>query len=90
MQQAVFHGRTLSLASLVPEAERRNQEGLMRSADTVTDFGLYASECCSAEMIFDDGDRFSTCPQCNHNCIWELEEEIVAQDEFDARNSLAA
>jgi hypothetical protein len=41
-------------------------------------------------MIFDDGDRFSTCPQCNHNCIWELEEEIVAQDEFDARNSVAA
>jgi hypothetical protein len=41
-------------------------------------------------MIFDDGDLFSTCPQCSHNCVWELEEEIVAQDEFDARNSIAA
>jgi len=51
-----------------------------KTADTVTDLGLYVSDCCSAELIFDAGDRFANCPQCNRPCDWELEEEIVSQD----------
>ena len=61
----------------------------MKTGETVTDLGLYVSECCSAELIFDDGDLFMNCPQCNHHCTWELEEEIVSIDEFEHR-SIAA
>jgi hypothetical protein len=62
----------------------------MRTGDTVTDLGLYTSDCCSAEMIFDTGDQLFKCPQCNHLCEWDLEEEIVALDEFEQMNGAAA
>ena len=62
----------------------------MRTGETVTDLGLYTSECCSAELIFDSGDRFLDCPQCNHSCLWELEEEIVTLDELQDQDRLAA
>jgi hypothetical protein len=62
----------------------------MRTGDTVTDLGLYASDCCSAELIFDTGDRFITCPQCTRACTWEMEEELVPQDDFERMNGMAA
>ena len=62
----------------------------MKTGQTVTDLGLYASECCSTELIFDTGDTFVRCPQCNQLCVWELEEEIVTQDEFERLNGVAA
>jgi len=62
----------------------------MRTGDTVTDLGLYTSECCSSELIFDTGDRFLNCPQCGHRCVWEQEEEIVSLDEFEHLNGAAA
>lgn len=62
----------------------------MRTNRTVTDLGLYASECCGAELIFDAGDRFVNCPQCNRPCFWEVEEEIVTQDEFEHADDVAA
>ena len=57
----------------------------MRTGETVTDLGLYVSECCGAELVFDTGDQMSKCPMCNHLCGWEMEEEVVALDEFDHR-----
>ena len=62
----------------------------MKTGNTVMDLGLYASECCSADLIFEMGDTFLRCPQCNHLCDWELEEEIVSQDEFERVNGIAA
>ena len=62
----------------------------MKTGEIVTDLGLYSSECCSAELIFDDGDCFLTCPQCNHLCNWELEQELVTQDQFEGLNGVAA
>ena len=62
----------------------------MKTGDTVADLGLYASECCSSELIFDTGDRFANCPLCNRPCVWELEEELVTQDEFERLNGVAA
>ena len=62
----------------------------MKTGDTVTDLGLYSSECCSAELIFDDGDLFLKCPQCDRLCLWELEEEIVPQDELEGISGVAA
>ena len=62
----------------------------MKTDETVTDLGLYASECCSAELIFDTGDTFIACPRCKNPCTWEMEEEIVSQDEFEHTNGIAA
>jgi hypothetical protein len=62
----------------------------MKTGDMVADLGLYASECCSADLIFDTGDTFLRCPQCKHLCDWKLEEEIVSQDEFERLNGIAA
>ena len=62
----------------------------MRTGDTVTDLGLYTSECCSAELVFDIGDAFLKCPQCNHLCLWELEEELVTPDDLDRIDGMAA
>ena len=70
---------------------RENHLGAnMKTGETVTDLGLYESECCSAELIFDTGDTFARCPQCNHLCVWGMEEEIVTQDEFEQTNGVAA
>jgi hypothetical protein len=62
----------------------------MKTGETVTDLGLYSSECCSMELIFDTGDTFLRCPQCSRICVWELEEEIVTLDEFERLNGVAA
>ena len=62
----------------------------MKTGETVTDLGLYANECCSEELIFDNGDQFGKCPKCQKLCTWELEEEIVSMDEFEHMNGAAA
>jgi hypothetical protein len=62
----------------------------MKTGETIADLGLYASECCSAELIFDTGDVLLRCPQCNHLCVWEMEEEIVSLDEFERVDGIAA
>jgi hypothetical protein len=62
----------------------------MKTGETVTDLGLYASECCNVELIFDTEDTFLKCPQCCHLCGWELKEEILTQNEFEDINGAAA
>ena len=62
----------------------------MKSGDSVTELGRYSSDCCRFEMIFDTGDRFWSCPDCDRNCIWELEEDIVTQEEFERISGVAA
>src|SRR6266850_5080160 len=62
----------------------------MKTGDTVTDLGLYTSECCSAELIFNTGDRFLGCPNCRRPCLWELEEELVTPEDFERINTVAA
>ena len=57
----------------------------MKTGETITDLGVYVSECCGAEIIFDMGDQFAKCPMCNVPCVWEMEEEVAALDEFDHR-----
>jgi hypothetical protein len=62
----------------------------MKTGETVTDLGLYDSECCSAELVFDNGDTFLRCPQCRGLCTWELEEELLPQEECERVNGVAA
>jgi hypothetical protein len=63
---------------------------IMKTGGSVNDLGLYVSNCCSAELIFDTGDRFLKCPQCDRLCVWELEEELVTLEEFEHTTSMAA
>jgi hypothetical protein len=62
----------------------------MKTAETVSDLALYTSKCCSAELIFDTDDRFLRCPYCNRPCLWELEEELVTQEDFERIDTVAA
>ena len=62
----------------------------MKTGDTVTDLGLYATECCSAELVFDTGDQFTKCPECRKLCIWDQEEETESIDEFEHMMRAAA
>ena len=80
------HGFGISRACL----SNMVMEAKMKTGETVTDLGLYASECCREELIFDGGDTFLRCPRCTRLCEWELEEEIVAQDELEWMNEMAA
>lgn len=34
----------------------------MKTSEEARELGLYASECCSEELIFDRGDTFVRCP----------------------------
>ena len=49
----------------------------MRTSEDVHELGLYTNDCCSEELIFDEGDTFWRCPRCHHLCCWELESKIT-------------
>ena len=55
----------------------------MRTAETVTELGLYESDCCGEELILDDGDVFARCPQCDSVCGWELIEPVAPCETLD-------
>lgn len=62
----------------------------MKTGRTVAILGLYSTECCSTELIFDLADTFSRCPQCQHLCEWEYEQELVTLEDLDRLNGRAA
>lgn len=62
----------------------------MKTSEDVHDLGLYASECCGEELVFDSGDTFSRCPRCLHLCEWELVEPLVTAARFEGSEREAA
>ena len=50
----------------------------MKTAERVRQLGLYASACCTEELLFVVNDQFSRCPKCERLCFWELLEEVVS------------
>jgi hypothetical protein len=62
----------------------------MKTGQTVDELGLYSTECCSTELIFDVGDTFSRCPQCQHLCLWEFECELMTPADLDRIHEMAA
>ena len=62
----------------------------MRTSDVAPELGLYASECCNVELIFDKGDTFCRCPKCEHLCGWDLLENLVMAEEIEEYASEAA
>ena|ERR1041385_3312830 len=53
------------------------KRGDMKTSCDVREFGLYASDCCGEELIFNKDGCFSRCPRCERFCEWELVEKVV-------------
>jgi hypothetical protein len=49
------------------------------TCEDVRELGLYATDCCGEELIFDKGDTFWRCPACRHLCTWDLQARITRQ-----------
>jgi hypothetical protein len=56
----------------------------MRTSEDVLELGLYTSDCCNQELIFDTGDTFCRCPGCESLCRWELESRITPIDAIES------
>jgi hypothetical protein len=52
----------------------------MRTSEDVLELGVYTSECCNQELVFDVGDTFCRCPRCASLCNWDLESRITPID----------
>lgn len=54
-----------------------------RTSETVQELGLYESDCCMQELIFDRNDCFSRCPRCEGRCEWVLVENLMTIKDFE-------
>jgi hypothetical protein len=50
----------------------------MKTSQDVVKPGLYMSDCCGQEQMFDKDEVFQRCPQCHSLCEWELVEAPAA------------
>jgi hypothetical protein len=62
----------------------------MKTSEDVRELGLYSSDCCGEELIFDVNDTLIRCPKCEGLCLWAIEEILVHPDELEAEASKAA
>jgi hypothetical protein len=62
----------------------------MTTGEDVRIPALYASDCCSAELIFDKYDTFGSCPRCEGFCEWDLIEYVRSEYELDESWKVAA
>ena len=62
----------------------------MKTSETVMECGLYSTDCCNKEQIFDVDDTFTRCPACMSLCEWDLNEQLVTCEEFDGNEAIAA
>jgi hypothetical protein len=62
----------------------------MKTGTTVLERGLYSSDCCNKEQIFEGGDTFTRCTSCMSLCVWDLDDELVTVEEFEEINAIAA
>ncbi len=61
-----------------------------KTSQTVLERGLYISECCEKEQIFEVGDIFTRCLKCMALTEWELDRKLVWCEELDDSDRLAA
>jgi len=54
----------------------------LRTCEDVRELGLYSTDCCNEELIFDKGDTFWLCPRCHQLCSWGLECKITSEPEL--------
>jgi len=65
----------------------RFKEVEVKTGQDVREFGLYASDCCVQEVLFDKDDSFSRCPRCLRLCEWEPVDAAVASQEMAVSNN---
>jgi hypothetical protein len=56
----------------------------VKTGQDVHELGLYSSDCCLQETLFDKDDSFSRCPRCLRLCEWELVDAVVPLGETAA------
>jgi hypothetical protein len=61
----------------------------MKTGQDVRELGLYASDCCLQEMLFDKDESFSRCPKCSGLCEWYLVDAVVGWQELAELNDTA-
>jgi hypothetical protein len=61
-----------------------------RTSQTVIENGLYSSDCCDREQVYEAGDTFTRCPSCMSLCKWDMESELVTCDELNDIETIAA
>jgi hypothetical protein len=61
----------------------------MKTGQDVRQLGLYVSECCLQEILFDKNGSFRRCPRCGQLCEWELVDAVMSGQEIAERNSNA-
>lgn len=49
----------------------------MKTGTTANNKGLYSSDCCNKEVVFERGQTLTRCPKCSSLTLWELVEEVV-------------
>jgi hypothetical protein len=70
--------------------EVRMMKVMTRTGETAEQLGLYSSECCNVELIFDSGDTFTRCPRCLGLCVWDFDSEVVSCEELEGARRTAA
>ena len=63
---------------------------MKRTGDTAEELGLYATDCCGVEMLFNDGDTFCRCPKCSALCEWEIVEIVIPWTDLEHEDSIVA
>ncbi len=63
---------------------------MTKTCEDVELLGLYVSDCCGVELIFDTGDTFTRCPRCQGLCDWELVETLVTTAQLESLETEAA
>jgi len=49
----------------------------MKTGSTANDKGLYSSECCNCEVVFEEGETLTRCPKCSGLTVWDFTGETV-------------
>lgn len=62
----------------------------MKAGQTINELGLYSTECCGSEHMFDTGDILDRCPECHAPCRWQIEDELVTTAELERFEGIAA
>jgi len=61
-----------------------------RTGDTAKELGLYVTECCGIELLFENGDTFCRCPKCSALCEWEMVDVVVPWTALEQEDPMVA
>ena len=52
-------------------------EAIVKTVNEANRKGLYSSECCDCEVVFERGQTLTRCPKCSSLTVWDLAEEAT-------------